>query len=257
MKFKTYLIKIVFTGSILWVAPTGVWAAEPLKVSTSLVVCTDSGDDFYGDVSVDSYASDANSVCTGQVTADGVGYSFEFQPYSGGSSYGASAINASMQTACKVLEEAQNVNLEVRVLGDIYDCSLRGGSGSVINKKIKAEYIVIGDDDSLSYTNAFVGSARGDAVAEADSSVEEYLVYSNQADNHCSPSLLTSDGEDFNGLIMNRGRRVGYAVAIMRCNALLEAYLNDQTVDITGEIYNAPSSAESGGKAAVTITGVR
>lgn len=246
------------------------------KTVSSALTCTDSGGNFYGYVTVDSYSSNSSTVCTGRVTSrdSGEEYTFEFQPDSS-SSYSATAINASMQTACKVLEKAQSGGLEVIVSGDIFDCSLSSGIG-ISSHKIKAEYIVIGDYNSLSYTNAFYRSTEGDAVSVADCSVMEYLVYSNVAYNQCSPSLLTSDedppgvassNEDFGGSItaadadstggkVMLSEQVRYAAAVSRCNDLLDAYLNNQTVDITGEIDRPPSSATGAVNADVQITKV-
>lgn len=230
--------------------------------TVTLAGCRDSGDNFYETVTVSSYTSNSSSVCTGQVVSGSDSYSIEFKSESDTSTYSDLAIKASMKTACKVLEEVEARGLGARISGDIYNCKTLMG---IASQKIMAENIVVGSDASaLSHTNAFVGSTRGDLVTATDSTVEQYLVYSNQAHNHCSPYIVYND-KDFGGLVMvstSSSRPIGvppaikYSAAVNRCNDLLDAYLDALPVDIAGEIYNAPYSSTGDLNADVRITSV-
>lgn len=207
--------------------------------------CTYTGDSFYETVTVTSYSSDSDTVCQGNVVVDdGRTYPVEFQEYenSGSSSYSTQAINASLQTACKVLEEVNSRGIQALLSGYIYECD---GINTV-----KAEYIVVGENSSSS-TRAFEGSSRGDSVSVDYVTVDQYLVYSNQAHNHCCPSLTSSEGI-FDGLVMvstssGSGLRPSsmfsssYTGAVSRCNTMLEAYLDSSRISIEGEVYNPPS----------------
>lgn len=281
-----YSMVIVAMGLFIWHVPLyaiddGISKVGELDTMKSLTTCTDTGDNFYGTVSVTSYASSSTNVCTADVVSSaGDSYKLKFQEYSNSflSSYSDSAINASLQTACAVVEQAQALGLEVRVSGDIQECSQ---GGRLKYNRISAYVVVYGDDDSGG-ENAFSGSTRGDAVSVSNATVPEYLVYSNQAHNHCSPYFASSVG-DFEGLIYvssssSRGISMTtlettlstssnkssgllisnantYASAIARCNTLLNAAMDGSSVNITGTIYNAPGSSTII-NADVTITAV-
>lgn len=279
-----YSMVIVAMGLFIWNVPLYAIDGGIIKVGESdtmkiLTTCTDTEDNFYGTVSVTSYASSSTNVCIADVVSSaGDSYKLKFQEYSNSSSYSDSAINASLQTACAVVEQAQARGLEVRVSGDIEECSQ---GGRLKYNRISAEVVVYGDDDSDG-ENAFSGSTRGDAVSVSNATVPEYHVYSNQAHNHCSPYFASSVG-DFEGLIYvssSSSRGTGmttlgttlsassnksslslfsnadtYASAIARCNTLLNAAMDGSSVDITGTIYNAPGSSTII-NADVTITAV-
>ena len=166
------------------------------------------------------------------------------------------AINASLKTACYALAGAHSRGVEAWVLGDIYNCTL---PTTKTYKKIMAYYIRIGSATDI--TNAFWESAVGDVVEVEDASVAQYSVYSNQAGLHCTADLMADD-KDFTGYgypSEGSGRitdAFAYTRAVNRCNSLVDAYFDEQTVDIRGTVRNPTSSSDSSINTTVRITRV-